>query len=62
MRHSVREVRSEAEVKSLLASAPAARLMLRAEEWARLRSVANPSWRVLDEGAVGHRHFVLLGD
>jgi 4-amino-4-deoxy-L-arabinose transferase-like glycosyltransferase len=61
MRHPVREVRSEAEVKSLLASALAARLMLRAEEWARLRPLANPAWRVLDEGTVGHRHFVLLG-
>jgi 4-amino-4-deoxy-L-arabinose transferase-like glycosyltransferase len=61
MRHPVREVRSEAEVKSLLASAPAVRLMLRAEEWARLRPAANPAWRVLDEGTVGRRHFVLLG-
>jgi hypothetical protein len=61
MRHPVREVRSEAEVKSLLASAPAARLMLRAEEWARLRPATNPAWRVLDEGTVGSRHFVLLG-
>jgi hypothetical protein len=35
--------------------------MLRAEDWARFRAAANPSWRVLDEGTVGRRHFVLLG-
>jgi len=62
MRHPVREVRSEAEVKSLLASTPGARLMLREEDWTRLRAVAHPTWRVLDEGTVGRRHFVLLGD
>jgi hypothetical protein len=61
MRRPVREVRSDAEVQSLLASPPAARLILRAEDWARLRAAANPSWRVLDEGTVGRRHFVLLG-
>ena len=62
MRHPVREVRSEAEVKPLLASTPGARLMLREEDWTRLRAVAHPTWRVLDEGTVGRRHFVLLGD
>jgi len=43
MRRPVREVRSDAEVQSLLASPPAARLMLRAEDWARFRPAANPS-------------------
>ena len=61
MRRPVGEVRSDAEVQSLLASPPAARLMLRAEDWARLGVAANPSWRVLDEGTAGRRHFVLLG-
>ncbi len=61
MRHPVREVRRDADVRALLASPPAARLMLRAEEWARLGPAANPGWRVLDEGTAGRRRFVLLG-
>ena len=61
MRHPVRELQTDTEVTSLLGSPPAARLMLRAADWTRLRSGAHPSWRVLDEGMVGRRHFVLLG-
>jgi 4-amino-4-deoxy-L-arabinose transferase-like glycosyltransferase len=61
LRHPVREVRSEGEATALLAAPPKARLLIRAEDWQRLKPQADPSWRVLDQGQVGRRHFVLLG-
>ncbi len=61
LRRPVRELRSESEATALLAASPKAHLLIRAEDWQRLRPQADPSWRVLDQGQVGRRHFVLLG-
>ena len=61
LRHPVSEVRSEGEARALLAAPPSARLLIRAEEWQRLKPQVDAGWKVLDEGQVGRRHFVLLG-
>jgi 4-amino-4-deoxy-L-arabinose transferase-like glycosyltransferase len=61
LRRPVRELRSESEATALLAASPKAHLLIRAEDWQRLKPQADPSWRVLDQGQVGRRHFVLLG-
>ena len=61
LRRPVRELRSEGEATALLAAPPKASLLIRAEDWQRLKPQANPAWRVLDQGQVGRRSFVLLG-
>ena len=61
LRRPVRELRSEGEATALLAAPPKASLLIRAEDWQRLKPHANPAWRVLDQGQVGRRSFVLLG-
>jgi 4-amino-4-deoxy-L-arabinose transferase-like glycosyltransferase len=61
LRHPVREVRSEGEATALLAAPPKARLLIRAEDWQRLKTQADPAWHVLDQGQVGRRRFHLLG-
>ena len=61
LRRPVSEVRSEGEARVLLAASPKARFLLRAEDWQRLKSQADAGWKVLDEGQVGRRRFVLLG-
>jgi len=61
LRRPVRELRSEGEVTELLAAPPKARLLIRAEDWQRLKPQADPAWRVLDQGQVGRRRFILLG-
>jgi hypothetical protein len=61
LRRPVRELRSESEATALLAASPKDHLLIRAEDWQRLKPQADPSWRVLDQGQVGRRHFVLLG-
>ena len=53
--------RSEDEATALLAAPPKARLLIRAEDWQRLKPQADAAWQVLDEGQVGRRRFVLLG-
>jgi len=54
-------VRSESEATALLAAAPKARLLIRDEDWQRLKPKADPAWRVLDQGQLGRRRFVLVG-
>jgi 4-amino-4-deoxy-L-arabinose transferase-like glycosyltransferase len=61
LRRPVREIRSEGEATALLAAPPASRFLVRAEDWQRLKPRADAAWRVLDEGQVGRRRFVLLG-
>ncbi|HEX9418673.1 MAG TPA: hypothetical protein VGA81_06450, partial [Methylomirabilota bacterium] len=61
LRRTVREVRSESEATALLAAAPKARLLIRDEDWQRLKPKADPAWRVLDQGQVGRRRFILVG-
>ena len=61
LRRPVRELKSEGEATAVLAAAPQARLLIRADEWQRLKPQSNAAWRTLDEGQVGRRHFVLLG-
>ena len=61
LRSSLSEVRSEGEAKALLAAPPKARLLIRAEDWQRLKPQAAAGWKVLDEGRVGRRRFLLLG-
>ncbi len=61
LRRPVREVQSEGEATALLAAPPHARLLIRAEDWQRLKPRADPAWRVLDQGQVGRRRFILLG-
>jgi 4-amino-4-deoxy-L-arabinose transferase-like glycosyltransferase len=61
LRRPVRELRSEGEAVTLLAAAPRARLLMRVDEWQRLKPQADAGWRALDEGQVGRRQFVLLG-
>jgi hypothetical protein len=61
LRHPLRELRSESEATALLAAPPKARLLIRAEDWQRLKPKADPAWRVLDQGQVGRRRFILLG-
>jgi 4-amino-4-deoxy-L-arabinose transferase-like glycosyltransferase len=61
LRRPVREVRSLAEVTALLAGPPGPRLLIRAEDWQQLKPRADPAWRVLDQGQVGRRRFLLLG-
>jgi hypothetical protein len=36
-------------------------VLIRAEDWERLKPRAHPAWRVLDQGQVGRRRFVLVG-
>jgi 4-amino-4-deoxy-L-arabinose transferase-like glycosyltransferase len=61
LRRPMSEVKGENEATALLATPPKARLLIRAEDWQRLKPQADGAWRVLDEGQVGRRHFVLLG-
>ena len=61
LRRPVREVQSEGEATALLAAPPNARLLIRAEDWQRLEPRADPAWRVLDQGQVGRRRFILVG-
>lgn len=61
LRRPVRELRSEREAATLLAAAPRARVLMRVDEWQRLKPQADAGWRTLDEGQVGRRQFVLLG-
>jgi 4-amino-4-deoxy-L-arabinose transferase-like glycosyltransferase len=61
LRRPVKEVRSESEVTALLVAPPSARLLIRDEDWQRLKPRANSAWRVLDQGQVGRRRFVLVG-
>ncbi len=61
LRRPVSEVRSEREAAALLTTPPKARLLIRAEDWRRLRPQADAGWKVLDEGQVGRRRFLLLG-
>ena len=61
LRRPVRELKSEGEATTLLAAPPRARLMIREEDWQRLKPRADPAWRVLDQGQVGRRRFVLAG-
>lgn len=61
LRAPVREIKSEREVAALLASSPKARVLMRPDDWQRLKPQADAAWRALDEGQVGRRRFVLLG-
>ena len=61
LRRPVRELRSEGEAVMLLAAAPRVRVLMRIDEWQRLKPQADAGWRALDEGQVGRRQFVLLG-
>jgi 4-amino-4-deoxy-L-arabinose transferase-like glycosyltransferase len=61
LRRPLRELRNEGEATALLAAAPTARLLMRADDWQRLKSQSDAAWRTLDEGQVGRRHFVPLG-
>jgi 4-amino-4-deoxy-L-arabinose transferase-like glycosyltransferase len=61
LRHPVKEVRSESEATALLAARPSSRLLIRAEDWQLLKPRSDPAWRVLDQGQVGRRRFVLVG-
>jgi hypothetical protein len=61
LRSPVRELRSEREAKAVLAVSPTRRILMRAEDWQRLKPQADAGWRALDEGQVGRRRFVLLG-
>jgi hypothetical protein len=54
-------VKSEGEATTLLAAPPKVRLLIRAEDWQRLKPQADAAWKVLDEGQVGRRRFILLG-
>ena len=62
LRSKVSELTSEAEAVALLAGPPKARLLIRAADWQRLKPQADAAWRVLDEGQVGRRRFILLGN
>lgn len=61
LRSPVRELKSEREAKAVLAASPTRRVLMRAEDWQRLKPQADAGWRALDEGQVGRRRFVLLG-
>src|SRR4030095_13325255 len=61
LRSPVQELLSESEAKAVLAASPARRILMRAEDWQRLKPQADAGWRALDEGQVGRRRFVLLG-
>jgi len=61
LRRPIRELRNENEALAVLAAAPQARVLIRSDEWQRLKPRANGAWRTLDEGQVGRRQFVLLG-
>jgi len=61
LRSPVRELRSESEAKAVLAASPTRQVLMRAEDWQRLKPQADAGWRALDEGQIGRRHFVLLG-
>jgi 4-amino-4-deoxy-L-arabinose transferase-like glycosyltransferase len=61
LRRPVSELRSEGEATALLAAPPTARLLIRAEDWQRLKPQADAGWKALAEGQVGRRHFLLLG-
>ncbi len=61
LRRPVSEVRSEGEATVLLGAPPKARLLIRAEDWQRLKPQAAAGWKVLDEGQMGRRRFVLVG-
>ena len=45
----------------MLAASPTRRVLMRAEDWQRLKPQADAGWRALDEGQIGRRRFVLLG-
>jgi len=61
LRVPVREIRSEKEATALLAASPTGRVLMRSDDWQRLKPRADAAWRALDEGQVGRRRFVLLG-
>jgi 4-amino-4-deoxy-L-arabinose transferase-like glycosyltransferase len=61
LRRPVRELKSEREATALLGASPTGRVLMRAEDWQRLKPRADAAWRTLDEGQVGRRRFVLLG-
>ena len=61
LRAPVRELKSENEATALLAASPKGRVLMRTEDWQRLKPQADAGWRALDEGQVGRRRFVLLG-
>jgi len=61
LRRPVRELKSESEAMALLSAPPKARVLMRADDWQRLKPQADAAWRALDEGQVGRRRFVLLG-
>ena len=61
LRRPLSEVRSEGDAMALLGAPPKSRLLLRAEDWQRFKLQADTGWKVLDEGQVGRRRFVLLG-
>jgi 4-amino-4-deoxy-L-arabinose transferase-like glycosyltransferase len=60
LRRPVRELGSQ-EATALLAASPTTRVLMRADEWDRLKAEADPAWRALDGGQVGRHRFVLLG-
>jgi len=57
----VSELRSEGDATALLAAPPKTRFLIRAEDWQRLKPQADAGWKVLDQGHVGRRRFILLG-
>jgi hypothetical protein len=61
LRAPVREIRNEKEARILLAASPKGRILMRSDDWQRLKPQADAAWRALDEGQVGRRRFVLLG-
>jgi len=61
LRRPVRELKSESEAMTLLVAPPKARVLIRADDWQRLKPQADGAWRVLAEGQVGRRRFVLVG-
>ena len=61
LRRPVRELKSENEATALLGASPKGRLLIRADDWLRLKPQADTAWRTLDEGQIGRRRFVLLG-
>jgi len=61
LRRPVRELRSEEEARAILRAVPKGRVLMRVEDWQRLKPQADAAWRTLDEGQVGRRRFVLLG-
>jgi 4-amino-4-deoxy-L-arabinose transferase-like glycosyltransferase len=61
LRRPIRELKSESEAAALLAAPPKARVLMRVNDWLRLKPQADAAWRALDVGQVGRRRFVLVG-